>query len=166
MSEADGFVGTGKVMLESPSMIATGIGESLPQMLSGAGIVLSILKAVPAGGPGADRRDREGVTGSGSAAEQRQAWSRQRSEYGRQGVSAFGVGDVDLGMAWRWTSARHHLSRCFRSDAICGMKRVMFAGSHWASHVKHHLSLCRTNGVSVGFHPVVPSAGIEPASSA
>lgn len=68
--EADGFVGTAKAMLENPSTIATGIGESLPQMLGGAGVARGILKAAPAVGPVLAGAAGEGVMGAGSAAEQ------------------------------------------------------------------------------------------------
>ncbi|AVS68124.1 hypothetical protein C8245_22875 [Paracidovorax avenae] len=68
--EADGFVGTAKAMLENPSTIATGVGESLPQMLGGAGVARGLLKAAPAIGPVIAGALGEGVVGAGSAAEQ------------------------------------------------------------------------------------------------
>lgn len=70
VQEADGFVGTAKAMLENPSTIATGIGESLPQMLGGAGVARGILKAAPKIGAVAAGALGEGVMGAGSAAEQ------------------------------------------------------------------------------------------------
>ena len=47
VAEADGFVGTAKAMLENPSTIATSVGESLPQMLGGAGVARELLKVAP-----------------------------------------------------------------------------------------------------------------------
>lgn len=68
--EAEGFVGTARAMLENPSTIATGVGESLPQMLGGAGVARGLLAAVPKIGAIAAGALGEGVMGAGSAAEQ------------------------------------------------------------------------------------------------
>lgn len=45
VAEADGFVGTARAMLENPSTIATSVGESIPQMLGGAGVARGVLAA-------------------------------------------------------------------------------------------------------------------------
>jgi hypothetical protein len=51
VSEAKGFVPTIQAAIQNPSVITTSIGESLPQMIGGAGVARGILKAAPAVGP-------------------------------------------------------------------------------------------------------------------
>ena len=67
---ADGFVDTAKTMLENPSTIATSVGESIPQMLGGAGVARGLLKVVPKVAPAIAGAIGEGVLGAGSQAEQ------------------------------------------------------------------------------------------------
>lgn len=67
---AQGFVGTAKAMLENPSTIATSVGESVPQMLGGAGVARGLLKVAPKVAPAIAGAVGEGVLGAGSQAEQ------------------------------------------------------------------------------------------------
>jgi len=67
---ADGFVDTAKTMLENPSTIATSVGESIPQMLGGAGVARGLLKVAPKVAPAIAGAIGEGVLGAGSQAEQ------------------------------------------------------------------------------------------------
>ncbi|NVM91063.1 N12 class adenine-specific DNA methylase [Variovorax sp. SG517] len=67
---ADGFVDTAKTMLENPSTIATSVGESIPQMLGGAGVARGLLKLAPKVAPAIAGAIGEGVLGAGSQAEQ------------------------------------------------------------------------------------------------
>ncbi|MDO8311501.1 MAG: hypothetical protein Q7T25_06150, partial [Sideroxyarcus sp.] len=71
--EADGFVETLQTAVENPSAIATTIGESIPQMIGGAGVARGIIKAGQAAGktvaPWAAGAIGEGVIGAGSAEE-------------------------------------------------------------------------------------------------
>ena len=67
---AQGFVGTAKAMLENPSTIATSVGESVPQMLGGAGVARGLLKVAPKVAPAIAGAIGEGVLGAGSQAEQ------------------------------------------------------------------------------------------------
>lgn len=117
--DADGFIGTAKAMLENPSTIATGVGESLPQMLGGAGVARGLLAAAPKLGAVAAGALGEGVMGAGSAAEQLRQQTddglltgKQAALAGASGVSTaalgalggrvaqrLGVGDVDTMLA-------------------------------------------------------------------
>jgi len=47
VKEAQGFIPTAKAALQNPSTILTSVGESLPQMLGGAGIAKGIICGVP-----------------------------------------------------------------------------------------------------------------------
>jgi len=70
VAEADGFVGTARAMLENPSTIATSVGESIPQMLGGAGVARGVLAAGAKVAPAIAGALGEGVLGAGSQAEQ------------------------------------------------------------------------------------------------
>ncbi len=70
VAEADGFVGTAQAMLENPSTIATSVGESIPQMLGGAGVARGVLAAGAKVAPAIAGAIGEGVLGAGSQAEQ------------------------------------------------------------------------------------------------
>lgn len=123
--EAEGFVGTAQAMLQNPSTIATGIGESLPQMLGGAGVARGILAAAPRVGAVAAGALGEGVMGAGSAAEQIRGETADGLLTGKQAALAgasgaataalgalggkvaqrLGVGDVDTMLAQGSTRA-------------------------------------------------------------
>lgn len=70
VQEAEGFVGTAKAMLENPSTVATNVGQSLPQMLGGAGMARGLMRAAPGVAPWLAGAAGEGVMGAGAAAEQ------------------------------------------------------------------------------------------------
>ncbi|WP_398493364.1 PLxRFG domain-containing protein [Variovorax sp.] len=70
VAEADGFVGTAQAMLENPSTIATSVGESIPQMLGGAGVARGVLATGARVAPAIAGAIGEGVLGAGSQAEQ------------------------------------------------------------------------------------------------
>lgn len=70
VAEADGFVGTAQAMLANPSTIATSVGESIPQMLGGAGVARGVLAAGAKVAPAIAGAIGEGVLGAGSQAEQ------------------------------------------------------------------------------------------------
>ena len=92
VNEAEGFGGKIQAALQNPSTIATSIGESLPQMIGGAGIARGILKAAPkvgavvAGGLG------EGILGAGSAAEDIRAQNANKLLTTEQSLAALGSG--------------------------------------------------------------------------
>ncbi|MFV0437502.1 MAG: hypothetical protein ACK5PS_08950 [Desulfopila sp.] len=108
VSTADGFVDSGKEMLENPSTIATMVGESLPSMVMGGGLgrgVQLISKAVPAAAkyltPMVSGAIGEGLVGAGSA----QEGVREQSDTGLTTpgqtamAAASGIGTSVFGLA-------------------------------------------------------------------
>ena len=65
VGQADGFVDTLGRAIERPSTIATAIGESVPQMLGGAGIARGLLSAAPKVAPWLAGALGEGILGAG-----------------------------------------------------------------------------------------------------
>jgi len=92
VSEAKGFVPTVQAALQNPSTIATSIGESLPQMIGGAGIARGILKAAPAVGGAIAGGLGEGILGAGSAAEDIRAQNANKLLTTEQSLAAAGSG--------------------------------------------------------------------------
>lgn len=70
VQQAEGFVDTLGTALQNPSTILTTAGESLPQMIGGAGIARGLMRAAPKVAPWAAAAFGEGLLGAGSAAEQ------------------------------------------------------------------------------------------------
>jgi hypothetical protein len=123
--EAEGFGGTVAAALQNPSVVATSIGESLPQMIGGAGVARKMLQygskaaGVGAGAvgptlPGVLSRTvgekiapvvaaaaGEGLLGAGSAAEELRQDSKTGLLSGREIVSSIGsgVGTALFGLA-------------------------------------------------------------------
>jgi hypothetical protein len=90
--EAEGFLPTIGAALQNPSTIATGVGESLAQMLGGAGVARGLMSAAPklsAMGAGAIG---EGLLGAGSAAEQTRGESADKLLTAKQSLAALGSG--------------------------------------------------------------------------
>lgn len=98
---ADGFVGTTKAAIENPSVIATTVGESLPQMLGGAAIARGGLAVSSKLAPWAAGAIGEGIMGAGSAAEQIRSESADGLLTGKQTAAsiASGVGTAAIGGA-------------------------------------------------------------------
>jgi len=92
VSEAKGFVPTIQASLQNPSTIATSIGESLPQMIGGAGVARGLLKAAPALGPVIAGGLGEGILGAGSAAENIRAQNADKLLTTKQSLAALGSG--------------------------------------------------------------------------
>jgi len=90
VSEAKGFLPTVKEAVMNPSVPLAAIGESLPQMLGGAGIARGLIsKGIPAiAAVGAG----EGVLGAGSAAAQMRAESPEGLLTPKQSLAALGLG--------------------------------------------------------------------------
>lgn len=101
VKEAQGFIPTAKAALQNPSTIATSIGESLPQMLGGAGIARGLLKVAPGIGATAAGAAGEGILGAGSAAEQIRQEAKDKLLTGKQALAsiASGVGTAAFGLA-------------------------------------------------------------------
>lgn len=92
VEDADGFLGTLAAMLQSPSTIATSVGESLPQMIGGAAAGRALVSAAPRVAPWIAAAFGEGTLAAGAAAEQ----FRSESDDGLLGVketfAALGTG--------------------------------------------------------------------------
>jgi GNAT superfamily N-acetyltransferase len=101
VAETEGFLPTIGAMIQNPSTIATGIGESLPQMLGGAGVARGILKAAPKVGAVVAGGIGEGILGAGSAAEQTRGQTEDKLLTTKQALSALGsgVGTAAFGVA-------------------------------------------------------------------
>ena len=96
VQEADGFVDTTVTALQNPSTIATAIGESIPQMLGGAGIARMGIKAADKMGrkvaPWLAGAIGEGTMAAGSAAEGMRQESDDGLLSGKQTAAALGTG--------------------------------------------------------------------------
>jgi len=99
VDEAEGFIGTAKAALENPSTIAVAVGESLPQMIGGAGVARGIMKAVPKVAPWAAAALGEGAMGAGAAATQIRGETEDGLLTPKQAAAAAasGVGTAALG---------------------------------------------------------------------
>jgi N12 class adenine-specific DNA methylase len=102
---AEGFTDTMAAAIENPSVIATTVGESLPQMLGGAGIARGLMKGGEVVGkavaPWLAGAVGEGALGAGSAAEQIRGNSADGLLTPQQSAAAAmsGVGTAVLGAA-------------------------------------------------------------------
>lgn len=92
LKEAKGFGETIAAGLQNPSVIATAAGESLPQMIGGAGVARGVLKVAPSMAPWAAGAIGEGVLGAGSAAEQLRQDSKDGLLNLKQTLAAVGSG--------------------------------------------------------------------------
>ena len=92
VNEAEGFGGKIQAALQNPSTIVTSIGESLPQMIGGAGIARGILKAAPKVGGAIAGGLGEGILGAGSAAEDIRAQNANKLLTTEQSLAALGSG--------------------------------------------------------------------------
>jgi hypothetical protein len=101
VKETKGFLPTIGAVLKNPSTIATTVGESLPQMLGGAGIARGVLKVAPKVAPYLAGAAGEGLLGAGSAAEQMRQDAKDGLLTGKQALSAVGsgVGTAAFGVA-------------------------------------------------------------------
>jgi GNAT superfamily N-acetyltransferase len=92
VKETKGFLPTIGAALQNPSTIATAVGESLPQMIGGAGVARGILKAAPGVAPYIAGAAGEGLLGAGSAAEQIRQSTEDKLLTPKQSLSALGSG--------------------------------------------------------------------------
>lgn len=90
--EAEGFVDTFNAAIENPSVIATTVGESLPQMIGGAGVARQLLMRSKVLAPWAAGAIGEGTMGAGSAAESIREESADGLLTGGQAMDALGSG--------------------------------------------------------------------------
>ena len=101
VSEADGFVDTFAELLKNPSVIATSIGESLPQMLGGAAIGRGVVTAFAKAAPWLAAALGEGVISAGSSAEQYRSKTDDGLLSAKQSLAALlsGAGTAAFGAA-------------------------------------------------------------------
>ena len=92
VKETKGFLPTIGAALQNPSTIATAVGESLPQMIGGAGVARGILKAAPGVAPYIAGAAGEGLLGAGAAASQIRQNTEDRLLTPKQSLSALGSG--------------------------------------------------------------------------
>ncbi len=90
--EAEGFTATLKAAIDNPSVIATTVGESIPQMLGGMGVAKVAMKAAPKVAPWLAGAVGEGVIGAGGAAESIREQSDDGLLTAKQSLSAVGSG--------------------------------------------------------------------------
>jgi hypothetical protein len=101
--DAKGFVDTLQAAIENPSVIATTAGESLPQMLGGAGVARGLMKAGQVAGkvvsPLVAGAIGEGVIGAGSAEESIRGQTVDGLTTPKQSLTAVasGIGTAALG---------------------------------------------------------------------
>ena len=89
---AEGFVPTAKAMLQNPSVPAHMLGQSVPQMIGGAGIGRKALQMLPAMGEAVAAGVGEGVLGAGSAASQIRESTPEGVLTPKQALAALGSG--------------------------------------------------------------------------
>jgi len=101
VKETEGFLPTIGAALQNPSTIVTAVGESLPQMIGGAGVARGILKGAPGLSPYLAGAAGEGILGAGAAAEQIRQGTKDGLLTGKQALSAVGsgVGTAAFGVA-------------------------------------------------------------------
>lgn len=101
VKETKGFVPTIGAALQNPSTIVTAVGESLPQMIGGAGVAKGLLKVAPGLAPYLAGAAGEGLLGAGAAAEQIRQGTKDGLLTGKQALSAVGsgVGTAAFGVA-------------------------------------------------------------------
>ena len=92
VKETKGFLPTVGAALQNPSTIVTAVGESLPQMIGGAGIARGIVKAAPGVAPYIAGAVGEGLLGAGASAEQIRQQAADKLLTGKQALSALGSG--------------------------------------------------------------------------
>lgn len=91
---ASGFVDTAVEAVKNPSVIASTVGQSLPQILGGGVVARSVMGVVPALSPLAAAAIGEGTIGAGSAAEQYRANTADNTLSLKQVAAAVGSGTV------------------------------------------------------------------------
>ena len=92
VQDAQGFTGTLGAAIENPSVIATTVGESIPQMLGGASLARGGLAITSKLAPWVAAGLGEGALGAGSAAEQMRQESTDGLLNGKQTAAALASG--------------------------------------------------------------------------
>lgn len=133
--EADGFVDTIPAGIQNPSSIITTIGESLPQMLGGAGIARGLIAGGAKIAPYLAGAIGEGVMGAGSSAEGVREESADGTLTGKQslaaaasgaGTAAFGALGGRLAQKFGWGDIDTILAGGGTQAAIAGAAKKWF----------------------------------------
>lgn len=97
---ADGFFDTLGAAVSNPSVIATTVGESLPQMLGGAAVARGLLRVAPRLGPLFAAAAGEGIVGAGGAAAQIRGETADNELTATQSAAAVasGIGTAVFGL--------------------------------------------------------------------
>ena len=156
VSEAEGFFPTVGAALQNPSVIASSVAESLPQMLGGVGIAKGVLKAAPSLSPLLAAAVGEGALGAGSAAEQIRQQSKDELLSGKQVLSALGSG---VGTAVFSIAGGKFANKLGVSD----IDTLLVAGSSkfGAKSVADFAKKATLSGVSEGFFEEMPQSAQE-----
>lgn len=156
VSEAEGFFPTVGAALQNPSVIASSVAESLPQMLGGVYIAKGVLKAAPSLSPLLAAAVGEGVLGAGSAAEQIRQQSKDELLSGKQALSALGSG---VGTAAFSIAGGKFANKLGVSD----IDTLLVAGSSkfGAKSVADFAKKAALSGVSEGFFEEMPQSAQE-----
>jgi hypothetical protein len=183
--ETKGFLPTIGAALQNPSTIATAVGESLPQMIGGAGIARGILgiggKAVGAGmagpalpgllsrtvGPGMAPVVAgglgEGILGAGSAAEQMRQESKDELLSGKQVIAALGsgIGTAAFGVAGGKLAAKFGLDDIDTLLAGGASQASQVAGQSTGKSIRDFALRATGAGVSEGVFEELPQSSQE-----
>ena len=183
--ETKGFLPTIGAALQNPSTIATAVGESLPQMIGGAGIARGIMgiggKAVGAGmagpalpgllsrtvGPGMAPVVAgglgEGILGAGSAAEQMRQESKDELLSGKQVIAALGsgIGTAAFGVAGGKLAAKFGLDDIDTLLAGGASQASQVAGQSTGKSIRDFALRATGAGVSEGVFEELPQSSQE-----
>lgn len=156
VKETKGFLPTIGAALQNPSTIVTAVGESLPQMIGGAGVARGILKGAPGLSPYLAGAAGEGILGAGAAAEQIRQGTKDGLLTGKQALSAFGsgVGTAAFGVAGG------KLAKKFGFDDIDTL--LVGGGAQTGSKsVKDFATRATASGISEGVFEEMPQSAQE-----
>jgi hypothetical protein len=156
VKETKGFLPTIGAALQNPSTIATAIGESIPQMIGGAGIARGVMKAAPGLAPYLAGAVGEGVLGAGAAAEQLRQQSEDKLLTGKQVFSSIGSG---AGTA-AFGAAGGKLAAKFGLDDIDTLLATG-AGQGGAKSVKDFAVKATASGITEGLFEEMPQSAQE-----
>ena len=157
VKETKGFLPTIGAAIQNPSTIATSVGESLPQMIGGAGIARGLTSIAPAVAPYLAGALGEGVLGAGAAAEQMRQESKEGLLSGKQALAALGsgVGTAAFGVAGGKLAHRLGLEDI---DTLLVKGSTEGAGS---KSVKDFAKRATASGISEGVFEEMPQSAQE-----
>lgn len=156
VKQTEGFLPTIGAAITNPSVIATSVGESIPQMLGGAAVARGLMKAAPGLAPYLAGAAGEGLLGAGAAAEQIRQQSQDKLLSGKQIFSAVGSG---VGTA-AFGAAGGRLANKFGLGDIDTLL-AGGAGQAGAKSVKDFAKKAIGSGISEGVFEEMPQSAQE-----